>query len=104
MAIVKVLLFVVATTTLAVLIPKYTVHDSIKLNEVERACAIRDTYLMLDNPIVQLFMLKTVVEKKEGNAIYTASYTFFGLKLVQVKLVCNEGSTVVWSRWFNNNM
>ena len=100
----KILLLFFATVSLAVLMPKYLVHDSVKVNEEKRTCAIRDTYQMLDNPIERSFIFKTAVEKMEGNTIYTASYTFFGLKYAQVKLVCNEGSTVVWRRWFNNSM
>ena len=100
---VRILLLITAIVFLSVLIPKYTIYDSDNINEEERICAIRGTHQILDNPIEQLLIFKTVTEKKEGNTIYTGSYTFFGLKYAEVKLVCNKRSQVIWRRWFVNS-
>lgn len=99
----RIILVAIVSASLAVLVPKYLIHDSYKVSVEERACAVRDTNLLLDNPIERSLIFKTVVEKKEGSTLFTGSYTFFGLKYAEVKLVCNEGSQVIWRRWFVND-
>lgn len=84
----------------AIALPVLLIKDASNLSAEDIACAKRDTNMILENPIERLFILKTVVDKKEGDTLFTSTYTIAGIKYATVELTCNEGSKVTWRRWF----
>ncbi|RMF99549.1 MAG: hypothetical protein D6726_12790 [Nitrospirae bacterium] len=84
-----------------ILTTEVMVKDRVGINPFTRACAMRDTHQILHNPIERILIVKTVVERKMGSAIYTTSYTLFGIKYAVVKTVCDGRTQVLWRRWFN---
>ena len=96
----KIVLGIIVALLVAIVSPVLFIRDSDSVTAEERACAKRDTHTMLDNPIERLFIIKISVDKKEGNTLFTSAYTVAGVKYATVELVCNEGATVTWRRWF----
>ena len=92
-------LIIISIVCISILIPKYGIHDEVKLPVEERTCAIHDTNQILDNPIERFLIFKTIVVNNNNDVIHTNSYTFFGLKYATVELVCNGSSKVLWRRW-----
>ncbi len=86
----------IVTITLNVL----SIKDANNLSAEDIACAKRDTNMILNNPIERFLIVKTVIDKKESDTLFTSSYTIAGIKYATVELVCNEGSKVTWRRWF----
>ncbi len=90
---------IVVFSIVAVILPMILLKDADNLSVKDIDCAKRDTKMILENPIERILILKTIVEKKEGDLLFTNSYTFGGIKYATVQLVCDERATVTW-RWF----
>jgi len=78
----------------------FGIRDRVTIKEADRLCVIEQTRQLLHNPIERIIIVKTVVERRSGSAIYTGSYTLFGIKYAEVKAVCNGPAKVTWRRWF----
>lgn len=86
----------------AIALPVLLIKDANNLSAEDIACAKRDTDMILENPIERFFILKTVVDKKENDTLFTSVHTIAGIKYATVELVCDQNSTVTWKKWFKN--
>ena len=91
---------IIITFIIAIAFPVLLLKDASNLSTEDIACAKRDTNMILENPIERLFILKTIVDKKEGDTIFTSTYIIAGIKYATVELVCDQNSTVTWRKWF----
>lgn len=96
----KIIIGIIVAFIAAIALPVLLLNDANNLSAEDIACAKRDTNMILENPIERLLILKTVVNKKEGDTLYTSAYTIAGIKYATVELICDEHSTVTWRRWF----
>lgn len=96
----KIIIGIVVALIVAIILPMLLLNDASNLSAADIACAKRDTNMILENPIERLLILKTVVDKKEDDTLFTSAYTIAGIKYATVELVCDQGSTVIWRRWF----
>lgn len=88
------LLFVILV--LGVVIPKLLIQDIKTLAGRDIGCAKQETHLLLDNPFERVLVQKLAVSSKDGENLFVDAYTFWGIKYARVRVVCNEGSQVVW--------
>lgn len=98
-----IILIILITLSLAIALPFFQLKDVHGLSAEDIACAKRDSHLIFENPLERLLILKIVVDKKENTTLFVSAYTIFGLKYATVELVCDEYSTVTWSRWQPRN-
>jgi len=96
----KIIIGTIIAFIIAIVLPVLLIKDASNLSAEDIACAKRDTKMILENPIERLLILKTVVDKKEGDTLFTSAYTIAGIKYATVELICDEQSQVTWRRWF----
>ncbi len=96
----KIIIGIIIAFIVAIALPVLLIKDASNLSAEDITCAKRDTNMILENPIERLLILKTVVDKKEGDTFFTSAYTIAGIKYATVELVCDQQSTVTWRRWF----
>ncbi|MDP2656419.1 MAG: hypothetical protein Q8P11_02540 [bacterium] len=96
----KITIGVIVVCVIVITLPLLLINDTSNISAKDIACAKHDTKMMLENPIERLVILKTVVDKKEGNTLFTSAYTVAGIKYATVELICDEQSKVTWRRSF----
>ena len=96
----KIIIGIIITFIVAIALPILLIKDANNLGAEDIACAKRDTDMILGNPIERLLILKTVVDKKEGDTLFASAYTIAGIKYATVELACDQDSKVTWRRWF----
>lgn len=97
------LLFIIALfVVFGIAVPKLYIQDNKNITLTDIACAKRETYFLVDNPVERIFVIEIAAAKKEQQEIYTNVYTLFGLKYAEVVSSCkssDDGSSIIWRRW-----
>lgn len=88
----KLLVFLLIIFIILTFIPILFFTDA-PLSQEDLQIAHGEARNMLDNPFEQIFVTKIVVDKKEGDIIYTSAYTFGGIKYATVE-VTKTGASV----------
>jgi hypothetical protein len=96
----KIIIGIIIVVMAIIVLPLLLLNDASNLSTEDIACAKHDTYMILENPIERLLILKTVVDKQEGETLFTSAYTIAGIKYATVELICDQKSSVTWRRWF----
>jgi hypothetical protein len=84
----------------SIIIPKFFIHDSYSLGESEQSCVQSELDLSMSEPLDNLLFMNFSINGKVDQKVNVNLYTFWGLKYAAAEVVCNQGTKVIWRRWF----
>ncbi|HBU06861.1 MAG TPA: hypothetical protein DEB09_02150 [Candidatus Magasanikbacteria bacterium] len=99
MTIKKILLAILIILVIGVIIPFLFIRNNKALSEKDIKCANLENNLILNNPIENMLILKTVAIGRSDyypDTIISRAYTIFGIPYAEVTTICDVKTVVRW--------
>lgn len=82
----------IVALVLATVLPQKYITDASGISSEDILCAKEETQAILENPIERILIIKTSVDKKVGDTLFTTAYTLGGITWAKVELICGKAS------------